>query len=336
MIKSGLCPYKAEPVPYYRKVKAECETSYLEEVRTLLEYCLASQVHVIRQHQGKVRSDKAELEPCQYADGHCRTKDGGLVYWTVDASVKEKRTVWTGRAEGTGNILVVSALQEAYTLPSGLKVGTQITQEGVTVIVKSVTETTTRVKRDTDETVKNAVGAVQGEVTGKFQYLSSTTLSPMKSAIDNICMGMGVHDGMLNSLLNSAPDYFIRWILDNEYLTANIMDDVVLYWPCQPVARWFPTPNMTVCYSDLPINFHNGVIWMSGYLDTQNGDIKMQAPEVNCSSSVHWYKQEGKYYTMRGTAAHEVNADALHRLPMRVNKTALSDLLVPKWDNTWV
>lgn len=75
----------------------------------------------------------------------------------------------------------------------------------------------------------------------------------MKDTISSFCKGLGVHDNIITALLSSTPDAFIRWLLGEEYVTAEIMDSIILYWPCKPVEKWYPNRNKSDCYADLPI-----------------------------------------------------------------------------------
>lgn len=137
-------------------------------------------------------------------------------------------------------------------------------------------------------------------------------------------------------MISTAPDEYARWVLGNSLITAVILDDVMLYWPCQQIDKWYPDTNGTECYSALPVQFHNGVTWMRGYMNTASGDISLESVIINCTNAVHWYKHADEYYQMRGLDVRAIPMPPLVRLPLRLVNSSVRDLYIPKWDNTWV
>lgn len=115
-------------------------------------------------------------------------------------------------------------------------------------------------------------------------------------------------------------------MLGDPYLTAVIMDDIILYWPCKRLDKWYPRPNLTACYADLPIQFHNDVEWVDGYMNTRTGDVTLASQEVVCNTSIHWFKQGASYYKMQGSHISAVSLVTDHRLPVRVNNTVLRNI----------
>lgn len=200
----------------------------------------------------------------------CKTNDGGVAVRIPVAVPLGRKTIWSRMAEVYGDIVVMPDLQEAYNLVSKLQPGTLYTKEGVNVVVPHVYPAAdSRSRRRPENTMlRNAVAAVQSEVTGKLQYLSNSTLDPMSKTVSAICKDLGVHESMLKVKAHQSPDALIRWTLDHPYLTASIMDETIIYWPCKPVNRWYTRPNMTESYTELPIQFHNDQEWVDGYMNT--------------------------------------------------------------------
>lgn len=341
MIGQGLCPYKEEPLPYYLRLEAECRESYLSETSTTVRYCLAVVAHVTRMHGDKMRCDRVDTNSCKYSDGMCPLEDGGLLVWPVDIQQRDRVTVWKGAAEYYDRILVIPSLQEAYNLKQDIQLGEMETQEGLTIKVTQMspqqpTLAGIRRKRSDNPIVGQALDAMHKEMNSKLQYVTATVLAPLKDTVENLCTGLGVHAGVLYSLVDKSPDEYIRWILGDAYLTATIMDDVVLYWPCRKVELWHIRPNLTICYAELPVQFHNGEEWMEGYMDTRTGDISLTSTPVTCNTSVHWYRQGSMYYKMQGNQVYPITLTTTHNLPLRVNTTILKSILIPRWENTWI
>lgn len=211
------------------------------------------------------------------------------------------------------------------------------TKEGVYVDVREIYPSVSR-KRSKRETtmVSDAVKTMQSEINSKLQYLSTSTLQPMGDTITSMCKELQQQAGVLGAISGLSPDAYIRWLLDDPYLTATILDDIAIYWPCKPVDKWFARPNTTKCYTELPIRFHTGAEWTDGYMNTQTGDIALESLPVNCSQSVHWFKQGNHYYQFQGQKMTEVVVDQIRNMPMRINNTFVKIMFVPKWSNTWV
>lgn len=158
----------------------------------------------------------------------------------------------------------------------------------------------------------------------------------MSETLRDLCGEVLTQRDMLNALMAEAPDVFIRWVLGEEYLTTEIVGDVIMYWPFKRVEKWYARENITECYADLPVSFHNGVDWVEGYMVTSTRDISLSSPIVNCTTSVQWYKLRGSYYKLQGGRVSPVATETASVLPLRARNSSVSPILIPRWDNTWV
>lgn len=191
-------------------------------------------------------------------------------------------------------------------------------------------------RRKRSDTIRYAVQSLQNEMNSKLHYLSSTTLTPISDTLHDLCSEVLTHRDMINALMTGAPNVFIRWVFREEHLTAEIVGDVVMYWPCKSIEKWYARENTTECYADLPVSFHNGVDWVEGYMETATGDISLTSPTVNCTISVQWYKLGASYYKMQGGRVTPVATEAMSVLTLRTKNSSASPILIPKWDNTWI
>lgn len=234
-------------------------------------------------------------------------------------------------------MIVINAIQEAYNLIGDLKVGKMETEEGIHINILSNTDQMSIekiTKRET--TVAEAVESLYSETNSKLQYLTTTTLTPMRDTIDSLCRGMGIHDNIISTLISSDPNSFLRWLLGEEYLTAEIVDEIILYWPCKKIESWYPGGNGSACYIDLPVSFLNDKEWVQGYINTRTGDIESTSPKINCTHCIHWYKIGQKHYKMHAGIISLIQTETINQSPMRTRNSTVKEIFLPKWNNEWV